>query len=286
MDEGGEAGPGRMKSRAEDHCALEVSWRRMGGGTETMLCLLSTSFHQPFRDVARLLRILILLSAYVEWGFTTGSERSDRCMASVLHHKMCAKIEHRRLHGHGRQRLLYGDWMITAAPMLSLRGGSDNPEHANTEESEGRGTSEMQGTSSLQNVEEITMDELKALPLPGESRKEKAVKKPGKPTDEKRGDQSVTESKDAVPMEFTEMSVEKGVKDGSTGSVMDESKTGSDLTGSSTAHAIRKYRHPTRNAVRDMIREKLCDALQSHALPGDKYSALDAAIAIEHSMYQ
>eukprot|EP00960_Hanusia_phi_P069092 767000-Hanusia_phi.AAC.3 len=264
---------------------FERSRRQIGAGGQKALLPLSRKSPGLCRDTANMLKFLILLNALLGWGITSGDRQADQPTARELHSKMCIKRDPSRLHCRRLLRRARGDGLVEAAPALVLRGGSDNPEYKTAEESEGHGTSEMQGTSSLQNVEEITMEELKALPLPSEQKLagSKTPKMPEKSTAEKKGDQSATESKENMPMEYTETSVEKGV--GSTGSGIEESKTGSEVTAASAARAVRKYRHPTHNAARDMIREKMCEALAPHVQPGDKYSALDAAIAIEHSMY-
>lgn len=57
------------------------------------------------------------------------------------------------------------------------------------------------------------------------------------------------------------------------------------LTGSSST--VKTYRHPTSSRQRNLIRERFMTALEPAEKAGeDKYTALTAAIAIEHSMYR
>jgi hypothetical protein len=92
----------------------------------------------------------------------------------------------------------------------------------------------------------------------------------------------------STPMEMSEKSYKEGQLDASTNEISGTAST--DGTGtisvSSASPNIKHYRHPTNNEKRNMIRAKFEAVLQPAVKPGDPYTALTAAVAIEHSMFR
>jgi len=101
-------------------------------------------------------------------------------------------------------------------------------------------------------------------------------------------DAKIGEVSASTPMEMSEKSYKEGQLDASTNEISGTAST--DGTGtisvSSASPNIKHYRHPTNNEKRNMIRAKFEAVLQPAVKPGDPYTALTAAVAIEHSMFR